>query len=218
MIVLCLPLPSVWHLSFILKSSQNWRRYLFQKRKLFRRTRIPSWLLSISRVIRILMRVIRLANGKPCRCYYTCVYMIFMTWVFQWITWRSCDKFIYTTTGKNPLARVWFERKISNLQGGSTSHLFTLNYTSSIISIILTLFNRVSDIQASNSLGLDQTPALHSLLYALQYVSAQTDQSQVSKGGQRGLISPRGCTCNLVGNAVPQLSQINRYDAFSAKL
>ena len=42
-----------------------------------------SWLLSISGVIRILMRVIRLTNGKPCRCYNTCGYMIFMTWVIS---------------------------------------------------------------------------------------------------------------------------------------
>ena len=38
-IVLCLLLPSVWHLSFISKSSQNWRQDLFQKWKLYRRTR-----------------------------------------------------------------------------------------------------------------------------------------------------------------------------------
>ena len=41
----------------------------------------PSWLLSISGVIRILMRVIRLTNGN--RCYNTCGYMIFMTWVIS---------------------------------------------------------------------------------------------------------------------------------------
>ena len=29
-IVLCLPPPTVWHLSFISKSSQNWRQDLFQ--------------------------------------------------------------------------------------------------------------------------------------------------------------------------------------------
>ena len=81
-IVLCLPLPSVWHLSFISKSSQNWRQDLFQKWKLYRRTRTPSWLLS-SGIIRILMKVIRLTNGKPCRCYNTCGYMIFMTWVIS---------------------------------------------------------------------------------------------------------------------------------------
>ena len=68
-IVLRLPLPSVWHLSFISKSSQNWRQYLFQKWKLYRRMRTPSWLLSISGVIQILLRVIRLTNGKPCSCY-----------------------------------------------------------------------------------------------------------------------------------------------------
>ena len=78
-IVFCLPPPSVWHLSFISKSSQNWRQDLFQMLKLYRRTRTPSWLLSISGVIRILMRVIRLTNGKPCRC----GYMIFMTWVIS---------------------------------------------------------------------------------------------------------------------------------------
>ena len=27
--------------------------------------------------------VIRLTNGKSCRCYYTCGYMIFMTWVIS---------------------------------------------------------------------------------------------------------------------------------------
>ena len=82
-IVFCLRPPSVWHLSFISKSSQNWRQDLFQKWKLYRRTRTPSWLLSISGVIQILMRVIRLTNGKPCRCYNTCGYMIFMTWVIS---------------------------------------------------------------------------------------------------------------------------------------
>ena len=92
-IVLCLPTPpppappppppSVWHLSFFSKSSQNWRQDLFQMWKLYRRMRTPSWLLSISGVIRILMRVIRLTNGKPCRCYNTCGYMIFMTWVIS---------------------------------------------------------------------------------------------------------------------------------------
>ena len=82
-IVLCLPLPSVWHLSFITKSSQNWKQDLFQKWKLYRRTRTPIWLLSVSRVIRILMRVIRLTNWKPCRCYYTCGYIIFMAWVIS---------------------------------------------------------------------------------------------------------------------------------------
>ena len=56
--------PSVWHLSFISKSSQNWRQDLFQMWKLYPRTWTPSWLLSISGVIRILMRVIRLTNGK----------------------------------------------------------------------------------------------------------------------------------------------------------
>ena len=81
--VLCLSPPSVWYLSFISKSSQNWRQDLFQMWKLYRRTRTPSKLLSISGVIRILMRVIRLTNGKPCRCYYTCGYMIFMTWVIS---------------------------------------------------------------------------------------------------------------------------------------
>ena len=40
-IVLCLPLPLVWHLSFISKFSQNWRQDLFQKWKLYRRTRTP---------------------------------------------------------------------------------------------------------------------------------------------------------------------------------
>ena len=68
-IVLCLPFPSFWHLSFISKSSQNWKQILFQKWKLYRRTRTPSWLLSIIGVIRILIRLIRLTNEKPCRCY-----------------------------------------------------------------------------------------------------------------------------------------------------
>ena len=81
--VLCLPPPSVWHLSFISKSSQNWKQHLSQMWKSYRWTRTPSWLLSISGVIRILMKVIRLTNGKPCRCYYTCGYMIFMTWVIS---------------------------------------------------------------------------------------------------------------------------------------
>ena len=80
-IVLCLPLPSIWHLSFISKSSQNGRQDLFQKWKLYRWTRTPSWLLSISGVIWILMRVIRLTNGKPCRCYNTCDYMTWVIWL-----------------------------------------------------------------------------------------------------------------------------------------
>ena len=80
-IVLCLLPPSVWHLSFISKSSQNWRQDVFQMWKLYRWMRIPFWLLSISEVIRIL--IIRLTNGKPCRCYNTCGYMIFMTRVIS---------------------------------------------------------------------------------------------------------------------------------------
>ena len=36
--------------------------------------------------------VIRLTNGKPCRCYNTCGYMILWHGLFHWITWRSCDK------------------------------------------------------------------------------------------------------------------------------
>ena len=71
------------HRSDIYPSSQNWRQDLFQMWKLYRRPRTPSWLNSISGVIRILMRVIRLTNGKPCRCYYTCGYMIFMSWVIS---------------------------------------------------------------------------------------------------------------------------------------
>ena len=82
-IVLGLPLQSDWHLSFISKLSQNWRQNMFQKWKLYRRTRTPSWLLSISGVIRILMWVIRPTNGNPCRCYYTCGDMIFMTRVIS---------------------------------------------------------------------------------------------------------------------------------------
>ena len=82
-VLCCLPLPSVWHLSSVSKSSQNWRQELFQKWKLYWRTPTPSWLLSKSGVIRIFMRVLRLINGKPFRCYYTCGYMIFMTWVIS---------------------------------------------------------------------------------------------------------------------------------------
>ena len=74
-IVLCLPLPSAEHLSFISKSSQKGR--ISFKKKLYRR------LLSINGIIRILMRVIRLTNGKPCMCYYTCGYIIFMTWIIS---------------------------------------------------------------------------------------------------------------------------------------
>ena len=76
---LCCVFPFHW--SDIYRSSQNWRLDPFQKWKLYRQTQTPSWLLSISRVIRIWMRVIRLTSGKPCMCYYTCGYMIFMTWV-----------------------------------------------------------------------------------------------------------------------------------------
>ena len=81
--VLCLHPPSVWHLSFISKSSQNRRQDLFQMWKLYQWTWTPSCLLSISEVIRILIRVSRLTNGKPCRCYYRCGYMMFMTWVIS---------------------------------------------------------------------------------------------------------------------------------------
>ena len=73
-----------FHWSELYRSSQNWRQDLFQKWKLYnRQMRTSSWLLSTSGVIQILMRVIRLTNGKPCRYYYTCGHTIFMTWVIS---------------------------------------------------------------------------------------------------------------------------------------
>ena len=75
----------------IYRSSQNRRQDLFQKRESYRRTRTSSWLLSISGLIQILMRVIRLTNVTPCRCYYTSGYMILWHGLFHWITWRSGD-------------------------------------------------------------------------------------------------------------------------------
>ena len=75
------------HRSHIYRSSKNHLkiegRVSSKCEQLYRRTRTPSWLLSLSEVIRILMRVIRLTNRKPCRCYNTCGYIIFMTWVIS---------------------------------------------------------------------------------------------------------------------------------------
>ena len=96
-------LPSVRHLSFVSKSSQNWEQDLFQKWKLYRRTPTPSWLLSISGVIQILMRVIRLTNGKPCRCYNTYGYMIFRTWVIS----QNNLTFMW----KRKLLYLWWKQK-----------------------------------------------------------------------------------------------------------
>ena len=38
---------------------------------------------STNGLIQIVMRLARLANGKPRRCYYTCDHMIFMKWVIS---------------------------------------------------------------------------------------------------------------------------------------
>ena len=46
-------------------------------------SKIKVVLANAGEVIRILMRVIRLTNGKPCTFYNTCDYMIFMTWVIS---------------------------------------------------------------------------------------------------------------------------------------
>ena len=76
---LCCVFP--FHRSELHPSSQNSRQDLFQKWKLYQQMGSPSWLLLISGLI--LMRVIRLSNGKPCRCYHTCGHIIFMTWVIS---------------------------------------------------------------------------------------------------------------------------------------
>ena len=78
---LCCVFPFHW--SELYRSSQNWRQDLFQKLMMYQWTQTPSWLLSISRLIWILMRVISLTNGKPCRCHYMCGHMIFMTWIIS---------------------------------------------------------------------------------------------------------------------------------------
>ena len=52
----------------------------FESECLRRQNRTPSWLLSTNGLIQI---VIRLASGKPRRCYYTCDHMIFMKWVIS---------------------------------------------------------------------------------------------------------------------------------------
>ena len=64
-LLLCCVLP--FYRSELYCSSQNWRQDPFQKWKLYWQT--PACLISISGLIRILMRVIRLTNVKPCRCY-----------------------------------------------------------------------------------------------------------------------------------------------------
>ena len=67
----------LFHWSELYHSSEKWRQDLFQKWKLYWPMQMPSWLLSIIGLIRIIIRVIRLASGKSCRCYYTRGHMIF---------------------------------------------------------------------------------------------------------------------------------------------
>ena len=107
-IVLWLPFPTFWPLQIISKSSQNWRQDLFQKWKLYRRTQRPSWLLSISRVIRILMKVIRLTNGKLFRCYNTCVIWFLWHGLFHWTTWRHVIKVISLQEHAYYLTALWY--------------------------------------------------------------------------------------------------------------
>ena len=79
-IVLCLPLPSVWHLSFISKLKAG----SVSKVKVVS-ANTDTILVAINRRSNTnIMRVIRLTNGKSCRGVITCGYIIFMTW-------RSCD-------------------------------------------------------------------------------------------------------------------------------
>ena len=68
---------------FSLASFISKRKIDFESERLRRQYRTPSWLLSTNGLIQIVMRLVGLANGKPCRCYYTCDHMIFMKWVIS---------------------------------------------------------------------------------------------------------------------------------------
>ena len=81
-------LASICTLSFI--SKLNARSILilflslyFESERLRRQNRTSSRLLSTNVLIQIVMRLVGLANGKPCRCYYTCDHTIFMKWVIS---------------------------------------------------------------------------------------------------------------------------------------
>ena len=75
-IVLCLPFPSIWSVSFVSKIEG---RICFESESCIgeRGHHLGCY------QQRILMRVFRLTNGKSCRCYYTCGHMFFMTWVIS---------------------------------------------------------------------------------------------------------------------------------------
>ena len=74
-----LPLPAIWTLSFISKYNLG-----LSKVKVVLANGNAILVAFNKRInIRILMRVIRLTNGKPCRCYYTCGHRICMTWVIS---------------------------------------------------------------------------------------------------------------------------------------
>ena len=52
------------------------RRIDFESRKLRRQNLTPYWLLSTNGLIQIIIRLVGLANRKPCMCYYTCDHMV----------------------------------------------------------------------------------------------------------------------------------------------
>ena len=68
---------------FYLASFISKRKIDFENEGLRSQYRTPSWLLSTNGLIQIVMRLVDLANGKPCRCYYTCDHTIFMKWVIS---------------------------------------------------------------------------------------------------------------------------------------
>ena len=70
-IVLCLPFPSIWSVSFVSKIEG---RICFKS---------ESCIGERGHHLGCYQQLFRLTNGKPCRCYYTCGHMIFMTWVIS---------------------------------------------------------------------------------------------------------------------------------------
>ena len=68
---------------FSLASFISKRKIDFESERLRCQYWTPSWLLSTKELIQIVMRLVGLVNGKPCRCYYTCDHMIFMKWVIS---------------------------------------------------------------------------------------------------------------------------------------
>ena len=83
-IVIVVCLPSVWHLSSSHNHLKIESRICFKSENVSANAHTILVAINKRRNIRILMNIIRLTNGKHCRCYYTCGYMIFWHGLFHW--------------------------------------------------------------------------------------------------------------------------------------